>query len=500
MAWTPTSLTKRPHGRTHPQHALARNNAALCLIEREEWEPAISHLTAALEAEPSFADAHVNLALAFLSLDRFEEAERHSRQALTLAPDSAAALVSLGNVHRARNQFDRAIKCYRRATAVDPTHGPAFGNLGNMLSAVGRHDEALTALRRAIELMPNSADPLVNVASALKNFGRLDEAISAYEKALAHDPDHRIARFGRALVVLLQGRFADGWPDYLARDSMAETGRNFDRDRLPAELSGQRLLVDRDQGLGDEILFLRYMPRLRARGAHVGYRPDPRLADMLRRARIADDIVETGIQVDGWDHRIAVGDLPYVLDVGDAPPPPSIQLEARPELAREMAERLAAFGPPPHIGLTWRAGTRDGHRTLYKNASPTMLARALRRAPGTIVALQRLPDDDEIDRLTAALGRPVHDLTALNTDLEAMLALMGALDDYVCVSNTNLHLRAAVGRTSRVLVPNPPEFRWMVAGVESPWFPRTVLYRQGIDADWSQALDDLAGDLGAGDR
>jgi hypothetical protein len=129
-----------------------------------------------------------------------------------------------------------------------------------------------------------------------------------------------------------------------------------------------------------------------------------------------------------------------------------------------------------------------------------MLARALRRAPGTIVALQRLPDDDEIDRLTAALGRPVHDLTALNTDLEAMLALMGALDDYVCVSNTNLHLRAAVGRTSRVLVPNPPEFRWMVAGAESPWFPGTVLYRQGIDADWSQALDDLAGDLGAGDR
>ncbi len=93
------------------------------------------------------------------------------------------------------------------------------------------------------------------------------------------------------------------------------------------------------------------------------------------------------------------------------------------------------------------------------------------------------------------LGRAVLDLTALNSDLEAMLALVGALDDYVTVSNTNVHLRAAVGRQSRVVVPNPPEFRWMARGAECPWFPGTTVYRQDVAGDWARALDQLGADL-----
>ncbi len=86
-------------------------------------------------------------------------------------------------------------------------------------------------------------------------------------------------------------------------------------------------------------------------------------------------------------------------------------------------------------------------------------------------------------------------MTGLNADLEAMLALVGALDEYVAVSNTNVHLRAAVARESRVLVPNPPEFRWMQRGAQSPWFPGTTVYRQDVMGNWASALDQLRADL-----
>jgi hypothetical protein len=76
-----------------------------------------------------------------------------------------------------------------------------------------------------------------------------------------------------------------------------------------------------------------------------------------------------------------------------------------------------------------------------------------------------------------------------------MLALCGLLDLYVAVSNTNIHLRAACGRTSHVIVPYPPEFRWMATGPESPWFPGTKLYRQGAGGDWDPAIGALAQDL-----
>ncbi|MCH8137806.1 MAG: hypothetical protein IH926_02440, partial [Proteobacteria bacterium] len=93
------------------------------------------------------------------------------------------------------------------------------------------------------------------------------------------------------------------------------------------------------------------------------------------------------------------------------------------------------------------------------------------------------------------LGREAHDLTALNDDLEDMLALLALLDEYVTVSNTNVHLSAGAGRTSRVLVPNPPEWRWMAAGDESPWFPGCRIYRQEVNGDWEGAFARLAGDL-----
>jgi hypothetical protein len=88
----------------------------------------------------------------------------------------------------------------------------------------------------------------------------------------------------------------------------------------------------------------------------------------------------------------------------------------------------------------------------------------------------------------------------LNDDLEEMLALLDRLDDYVCVSNTNVHLRAARGRTSRVLIPYPADFRWMNRGDESPWFPGTRLYRQTHEDGWGPAFEALAADLRAASR
>ena len=93
------------------------------------------------------------------------------------------------------------------------------------------------------------------------------------------------------------------------------------------------------------------------------------------------------------------------------------------------------------------------------------------------------------------MAREVHDFSALNDDLEDMLALLGLIDDYVGVSNTNMHLRAGVGGRARVLVSNPPEWRWMTDGETSPWFPGYKVYRQAVTGDWSGALVTLTHDM-----
>jgi hypothetical protein len=116
-----------------------------------------------------------------------------------------------------------------------------------------------------------------------------------------------------------------------------------------------------------------------------------------------------------------------------------------------------------------------------------------------MLVLQRQPNPGEIELFSERLGRPAHDLSALNGDLEAMLALLSLLDDYVGVSNTNMHLRAGVGKAARVLVPAPPEWRWMTAGESSPWFPGFRIYRQTNDGGWTRALEQLRAALAPSD-
>ena len=147
-----------------------------------------------------------------------------------------------------------------------------------------------------------------------------------------------------------------------------------------------------------------------------------------------------------------------------------------PELDDKYAAELAALGPAPRIGVTWRAGVQIRNR-LSKLAPMDAIAAALKPVDATIVALQRNSAPGEIEAFGRAVGREIHDLTRLNDDLEAMLALVGHLDDYVCVSNTNVHLRASRGLACRVLVPHPPDYRWMSRGAHTPWFPGTTVYR-----------------------
>ena len=193
-------------------------------------------------------------------------------------------------------------------------------------------------------------------------------------------------------------------------------------------------------------------------------------------------------------------DWSAALQTTDTPPP--LRLEAQRGAA--MAERLSRLGPPPYLGLTWRAGTdmerapefRQSYWALSKEIEPRLLGQALRGWRGTLVAVQRNPLPAEAAALSDAAGVPVHDFSAANSNLVEMAALLGCLDDYVAVSNTNVHLFAGLGRKGRVLVPQPPEYRWMHEGDASPWFPGFALYRQPVSRDWSAPLARLREELG----
>ncbi|MFN0044223.1 MAG: tetratricopeptide repeat protein [Alphaproteobacteria bacterium] len=424
--------------------------------------------------------------LARLPLDISPEADP-----LADLPDAAELWHRIGLEAHGAGRLADAEAAFERVLALDPKRTASWSDLGVVRHESGHVAKALAAFETACTLDPDLADAHANLGFARKNHGDFAGALVCYDRALDRDPAHAGARRNRAIAALTIGHGA--WADYRYRDGVDRAAAPMPELPLPVDLRGVRLRVLRDQGLGDEMFFLRFLGALKARGAWLGYEPHPKLAPLLGGHPWIDALLAPDDRPSGVDATVSVGDLPYLLATGDATPPPFAVAVPEADTAHWRA-RLADFGPPPYCGVTWRAGAAARDK-LYKAISPEALGRALAPIPGTPIVFQRGGTSDEYAEFCAALGRMAPDLTAITDDLRDCAALMSALEFYAGVSNTNMHIRACIGKTCRVLVPVSAEFRWRACGSSTPWFPGFRVFRQSLEDGWVGALSALAQDL-----
>jgi len=465
-----------------------------------------------LETAPNNPDALHLSGLIAHQAGTFDIAVDLISKAIRVKP-SGPMYYNLGVSLQARGKLDEAIESYRNALALKPEDAKTLTNMGTVFHLQGKLDAAIENFRRAIAISPDDAGAYSNLGVALQEQGQVDAVVENFRRALALKPDDPEVHNNLGVALLLRADFHAGWREYEWRVS-SQAGRNTyiadprDATRvlprpstlLPLVLEGKRILLIREQGIGDELFFLRFARVAQQRGAWVAYLPSAKIETMVQRAPGLDAVVRANDIPANLDQIFLVGELPLVLGADHFDKlPPALPLTVLPERRLAIKSRLAALGRGPYLGVTWRAGTERnaGQRkpVLFKEADCTQLGHALSAWPGEVLILQRHPRADEIERFTQALGRPAHDLSDLNENLEDMLALLAELDDYAGVSNTNMHLMAGLGKTARVLIPNPPEWRWMTEGRESPWFPGFLLYRQPRDGAWGGVLERLRGDL-----
>jgi tetratricopeptide (TPR) repeat protein len=525
----------RAVARKHPRYPLAWYNLGNVLRDAGRLPDAADSYRKTIALEPAFADAHNDLGRILHLLHRFDEAEDAYRRHLALAPDSTTGIINLASLLIDRGKPADAVQLCGSALARGAGQG-ARSDLqwmqGVALARQGNLTSALIAQRAAVESAPRHARALWSMGSALLHTGRTFEGLHSIARAQQAQPELPEFRQAMAGVYLASGNLQLGWREYRKRPARVAFGEKFPGVELTAgpvaSVSAKKILVFREQGLGDELFFLRFAPQLKSRGAAaVTYFASPKIATLLARVTAIDLVTTDPAQWPAADLAVLAGDLPALMEALDASPypparameaglPPAfpllprifypeiprpLTLEARPQGTRDMRDRLSALGPPPYVGLTWRAGTAPEQQgaewMLHKEFPLGALGAALRGTRGTLLALQRQPQEGEIGALSQSAARPVHDLTALNEDLEGMLALLGLIEEYIGVSNTNMHLRAGAGRSARVLVPRPAEWRWLTAGDESPWFPGFRVYRQRADGGWGPAFERLERDLRA---
>ncbi len=485
--------------RLRPGFAPAHFAAALQRFRQRDWPGAVAGFETALALDAANVPAMANRALALAEGGRIDEALAAARRALEAQPGHPDARHALGWIlHKARRAAE-ALPHFEAAVAGRPDAAPWLVDHAKALQDLHRLAEAEDALMRAIRLDPAQHSALRKTGQHCVAHGDFARAARLFDAAAVHDPDDIELPMFIAQVRLLLGDWREGWKAYSRR----EHRRRFEQERAAAgqpyrvpaaeALSGKQVIVVGEQGLGDTLFFTRFAPRLKAAGAHLLFAGDPRLHGLLARTALFGAMFADVASAPGGAVAILAGDLPIATEGAGEPCPPPLHVEPLPERRAARKRELESAGPRPWIGVTWRAGTpRDVlAQGLYKTVPLAPLMSALAAHPGTVFALQRGIAAGELETASASLGRPVRDLSKMNDDLEDALAVVTLLDRHVAVSNTNVHLAAAAGRTADVLVPFPPEWRWWTAG-ESPWFRGFRVHRQTVDGDWSRALAALA--------
>jgi tetratricopeptide (TPR) repeat protein len=509
----------------------------LLLDQRGAHEEAVQHLTRVAKAKSTDPASHYNLALALQHAGRRGDAAIAYRRALALRPDYLAARVNLGNVlaeagsdadaiavfrdglarhgdqadlhynlarvlQHAGGQ-DEARAHYRAALALKPDLAGAINNLGLLLQASGESDEAIALYERGLAANPSNVDLLLNFGNSLTLVDRFDDAIATYRRAQAVEPGNVDAHHFESFMLLLLGRLKEGWEAYewrLRTPQMQSKIVRYPQARWNGrrDLAG-RLLVWNEQGLGDELMFLSLLPEL-ARDMRLLVECDPRLLALFRRSLPAIEFVARspeGAAAPGWP-----------ADIAAQCPAGSLMRQLRPDLAsfarggsyltadpQRRDALMSRYGRDRlRVGIAWH--TTAPNAGLRRQLALSKLTPLLHLSGAHFISLQYGDHAAEIAAL-AAQGielRQDPQIDAWN-DLDGWAAQIAALDLVITIDNSTAHMAGALGVPCWVILPHPPEWRWLLARKDCLWWPKLELFRQTRPGQWDLVIAELTGRL-----
>jgi tetratricopeptide (TPR) repeat protein len=480
----------------HPDHPGVLNLSAILARDRGDLGQAVAALARAAALNPDSIGLQRNLGRMLLEIGDAAGAADICGRILERQPDDDRAAMDLARAKAACGETDAAAGLCERVLARAPGHVPALNLKGTIAGRKGDVAQAMAAFALALDQDPRSAEAWTNKGALLHAQGRLDDALAAFDQALAINPKNADARFNRGQVRLMLGDFQKGWRDYEARFDKPSWRRRYPYRRPDLRWQGEplkdsRLVVFDEQGYGDTLQFVRYLPAVKQRCREVVLCTAPALIPLLNNSAGADDLVpkQSAAAVPGkGDRWVSLLSLPRIFDTDEATiPGRTPYIFAEPDGIRHWHTRLPAEGL--RVGLVW-AGN-PGHANDRHRSIPLSQLEALLEMPGvTWCGLQKGAGVDQLKMLPK--NRQFENYGEAFADFADTAAVIAQLDLVVTVDTAVAHLAGAMGRPAWVMLPSVPDWRWLRDREDSPWYPSLRLFRRGAGEAWAPVVDRIA--------
>lgn len=509
---------------TDSANAQAYHVLGMALEKMGHTHKALVTYEKAFALDPDDPELLINLGLTAWNLKITEGAEKMFRLYIERCPNSPLGYNNLGSIQCDMGHASIAIETLRAAIYRMPEEAVLWNSLATVLAESGRAEESLVFYREAIRLEPDFSRPYHNMGFAYQHLGRLPEALEAYDCALerAVDEGEKIeSRHSRSICLIGMGQLEEGFREYEIRNNQRFRAYVQIISKAPLwqgeDLTGKRILVIGEQGLGDEFMFANILPDLaRAVGPDgtLQIAVDKRLTGLFQRSFPAADVgAYDDRQFTSRDGNHELRLVPWAEDGGMAPDfhlmmgsalqylrkdvsdfPHEAFLIPDPARVEQMRAQLAQWGPGPFVGMCWRSMMLGVKRSKYYSVLDDW--GPILKTPGiTFVNLQYGDCQDELARATAQHGIAIRQIEGLDlkNDIEGAAALSAALDLVISAPTAAAATAGSVGAEVWFLTAGRT---WPQLGTdEFPWYRKSHVFAPDGFGEWESAVQKLAADL-----
>ena len=481
-------------------HLVFGNLGAICTMQDRHQEAA-TFLRQALAIKPDFLDALVNLGVALQKQGELDAAMASYRKALDLKPNNPETLHRLGTALGEQGDLDAAIDSYQKALVIKPDFPDALSNLAVALRNQGKMEAAIASYRKAIAIKPDSQELLLKLTLVLQEIGDLQTAVELARKAVSLDSDDAVGHFVLAMLLLLSGDYGEGWKEYEWRSAAnTENAPPHARPKLEQwngnnHAPGERLIVISEQGLGDTLQFMRYIPYVKAMGMDVYFCAQPKLHGLIQTSGITTTLCDpdtaNGLTTGKW---VLLLSLPTYLKVSpDNPLTNTAYLKVPEPQVLHWKQKLAAEHGPI-IGLNWQGNPQAEKVHLEGRSLPLAALAPLPQATAaSFLSLQKGPGSEQL--MDCSFKH--HFVTCQEEinqtwDFLDTAAMVVNCDLIITVDTAVAHLAAGLGKPTWLLLKRVPDWRWGMEGDTTFWYRSMRLFRQRERGNWAEVVERVA--------
>ncbi|SEW41445.1 Tetratricopeptide repeat-containing protein [Cognatiyoonia koreensis] len=420
----------------------------------------------------------------------FDAARRAYGEYLSQVPHDGIIWSNLGVLHRSTNRHRMALRSHRRAFALSPQDTGVRNNLSNTLSDIGKYEESIALRRQILEEVPNDPNHLAMIGRCYRGMGDYDAAIAHLSEVIKILPDDPEVQMQLAFAYLGRGDYAKGFELYKARWRAGELRpRNL---KFPEwqgqDLSDKTLLVLPEQGFGDAVLFMRFLPSLAKLAAKVRVLVDKPLLRLFSKLPDIELVTAETAGENPADYWINMMDMAAVHFARSRDIPPPTQLHIPDDATERAAQITGPYAKSFKVGVVWA-----GSVTYKGNAFRSFAHR-------DFLPLVDIPDVQLFSLYKGPLLTPYYedgsdafmvDTASTDRDFADCAATMSAMDLVITSDTVSAHMASSLGIETWTVLHWDPFWVYTHAGDTTPWYPGMRLFRQKTPLDWSGVMAEV---------